>query len=71
MEDLVTSLGSRERGRDRPLRAVRPDEQIDHVLTPPVNQYRNRPAIEVVETTTDERKPFSREIDDRRREIEP
>jgi hypothetical protein len=50
--------------------SVRPDEQIAHMLAPLVNQYPDGSAIEVIETTTDERKSLSGEIGDRGRKIE-
>src|SRR5260370_21514734 len=47
-----------------------PDKQVDKMLAPLVNQGRDRPAVQIIEASTDQEKSLSREVMHGRREIE-
>src|SRR6266508_3688749 len=58
MQKLIALVRYRLRGFSGIGRG-RPDEEVNEMLAPLVNQRRHRPLIEIIKTATDQRKPFA------------
>src|SRR5438874_3380557 len=69
MQKLIALVRYRLRGFSGIGRG-RPDEEVNEMFAPLVNQRRHRPVIEIIKTATDQRKSFAGKIDHRRRKIE-
>src|SRR6266480_4798696 len=68
MQKLIALVRYRLRGFSGIGRG-RPDEEVNEMFTPLVNQRRHRPVIEIIKTAADQRKSFVGKIDHRRCKI--
>src|SRR5712692_9798777 len=69
MEKLIALARHRLRGCGR-IRFCRPNKHVNEMFAPLVNQGCDRPVLKIIETATNQRKPFAGKVDDRRCEIE-
>src|SRR5437868_6677364 len=70
MHKLITLARDRLRGLVS-LCSAPPNEQVDKMFAPLIDQCRHWPVIEIIKTAADQRKSLLGEIDHGRREVEP
>ena len=70
MQDVVAVLRQALRRQSAAGSPIRPDKKIDYMLVVPIYQRRDRPVVQIIEPAADQRESRSRQIRDRRREIE-
>src|SRR5467141_5367353 len=70
MQDVVAVLRQALHRQSAAGSPIRPDKKIDYMLVVPIYQRRDRPVVQIIEPAADQRESRSRQIRDRRREIE-
>src|SRR5438067_12711001 len=66
MQKLIALVRYRLRGFSGIGRG-RPDGEVNKMFAPLINQRRNRPVIDIIDTATHSRKSFAGKVDNRRR----